>query len=413
MKKKSILTIITLILAFAGTQAIGYNVSEFPICTNDANQINPAISGSIVVWEDYRNGNWDIYGYDLSTQTEFPICTNDANQINPDISGDIVVWEDHRYDSTYRGFYYSIYGYKLSTRTEFLVYDMASYQRDPTIDGNFVVWKEYYTTPQGIYKSIINGYSLSGHTKFLILENELLSYKAFHNLAVSGSNIVLWINNYPYTDGIKTYDFYNHTFFPTIDGQQSNISGSIVVYQQYGYKYPSSIIPDYRICYTDFSKQCTGPLSRYIPIGTYYYSHCLTYNDPSPCQSDATCHYVEGDSPDISGNIIVWNNWIEHEDFYGTAIYGYDISTMTWFPIRESSESNRWHHNPAIDGNIVIWEDKRNGNYDIYGARLEPFCLGKPEMDFNGDCKVDFADFAIMASSWLECNLVPESACWE
>jgi len=43
----------------------------------------------------------------------------------------------------------------------------------------------------------------------------------------------------------------------------------------------------------------------------------------------------------------------------------------------------------------------------------KPFCVKYPHMDFNHDCKVDFADFAIMASSWLECNLVPESACWE
>jgi hypothetical protein len=42
-----------------------------------------------------------------------------------------------------------------------------------------------------------------------------------------------------------------------------------------------------------------------------------------------------------------------------------------------------------------------------------PFCVKHPRMDFNGDCKVDFADLAIMASSWLECNLVPQSACWE
>jgi hypothetical protein len=49
----------------------------------------------------------------------------------------------------------------------------------------------------------------------------------------------------------------------------------------------------------------------------------------------------------------------------------------------------------------------------IPGPVHKPFCVKYPRMDFNGDCKVDFADFAIMASSWLECNLVPESACWE
>jgi peptidoglycan/xylan/chitin deacetylase (PgdA/CDA1 family) len=55
---------------------------------------------------------------------------------------------------------------------------------------------------------------------------------------------------------------------------------------------------------------------------------------------------------------------------------------------------------------------------DYYNAliewpRLEPFCLEKPAMDFNGDCKVDFKDLALFAQSWLECNLEPKSACWE
>jgi len=49
----------------------------------------------------------------------------------------------------------------------------------------------------------------------------------------------------------------------------------------------------------------------------------------------------------------------------------------------------------------------------ILDSEPKPVCVKHPRMDFNGDCKVDFADFAIMVSSWLECNLVPESACWE
>jgi hypothetical protein len=32
--------------------------------------------------------------------------------------------------------------------------------------------------------------------------------------------------------------------------------------------------------------------------------------------------------------------------------------------------------------------------------------------DLNNDCKVDFQDFAILASSWLQCNLDPPEACW-
>lgn len=40
-------------------------------------------------------------------------------------------------------------------------------------------------------------------------------------------------------------------------------------------------------------------------------------------------------------------------------------------------------------------------------------CTAKPVMDFNDDCKVDFADFAIFSMSWLDCGLEPPSACWE
>jgi peptidoglycan/xylan/chitin deacetylase (PgdA/CDA1 family) len=52
---------------------------------------------------------------------------------------------------------------------------------------------------------------------------------------------------------------------------------------------------------------------------------------------------------------------------------------------------------------------------DYYNALigLEPFCLEKPAMDFNDDCKVDFKDLALFSQSWLECNLEPKSACWE
>jgi hypothetical protein len=40
-------------------------------------------------------------------------------------------------------------------------------------------------------------------------------------------------------------------------------------------------------------------------------------------------------------------------------------------------------------------------------------CIALLEMDFNGDCKVDFQDLALFSLSWLECNLDPPEACWE
>ncbi len=58
--------------------------------TNGQDQSDPAIYGDIVIWIDARNFelvhmNWDIYGYNLSTQEEFRITTGVSNPIGPSV----------------------------------------------------------------------------------------------------------------------------------------------------------------------------------------------------------------------------------------------------------------------------------------------------------------------------------------
>jgi hypothetical protein len=40
-------------------------------------------------------------------------------------------------------------------------------------------------------------------------------------------------------------------------------------------------------------------------------------------------------------------------------------------------------------------------------------CTTPIPVDFDGDCKVGFSDFAIFCLSWLQCNLDPPEACWQ
>jgi hypothetical protein len=51
----------------------------------------------------------------------------------------------------------------------------------------------------------------------------------------------------------------------------------------------------------------------------------------------------------------------------------------------------------------------------IYAAVLDgpeiARCRRPLRGDLNGDCRVDFQDMALMAMSWLECELDPPQAC--
>ena len=66
------------------------------ITRNDARQTYPAISGSLIAWEDYRNGEPDIYIFDLDAGREQRITNNSAAQVSPAISGDLLAWEDKK-----------------------------------------------------------------------------------------------------------------------------------------------------------------------------------------------------------------------------------------------------------------------------------------------------------------------------
>ena len=48
---------------------------------------------------------------------------------------------------------------------------------------------------------------------------------------------------------------------------------------------------------------------------------------------------------------------------------------------------------------------------DYYSVVGMPACKTQPEMDFDGNCMVNVADFAQFAIDWLSCNLYPQQAC--
>ena len=117
-------------------QAAAPKITEKRITTNTSDQWSPVIYGNKIAWEDYRNGNWDIYIYDLSTKKEIS-TTNASDQYGPDIYGNRVVWTDYRNGNA------EIYLQDLSTKKQTRITTNEISQWDPAIYGDKIVWTDY------------------------------------------------------------------------------------------------------------------------------------------------------------------------------------------------------------------------------------------------------------------------------
>lgn len=145
------------------SQAIGdFQINEN---TDDSNQTRPFIASDgktnfVAVWQDRRNGNWDIYGqlYDangIAQGYNFKVTddVNDRDQLSPAIAMDdggnfVVVWRDDG-DHSFYGQRYSNNATQIGDNFKISEMPVPSYENHPAIgmgkDGSFVVaWHDNY-----------------------------------------------------------------------------------------------------------------------------------------------------------------------------------------------------------------------------------------------------------------------------
>lgn len=193
---------------------------------NARSQTRPAISGDRVVWIDAwpDGGHGDIRGVHLSTGQEFWVVNDGDAQEEVAISGDTVVWSEYRWDGGER----SIRGYDLATQTEFPICTVAGVQRAPDVSGDIVVWVD---ERNGESNPDIYGYDLSSGTEFPICTRPGSQVGP----RISGGVVV-------YNDGstdpssLCGFDLATHTEFTvttSIDGR-ADVSGDTVVWSKSG-----------------------------------------------------------------------------------------------------------------------------------------------------------------------------------
>ena len=121
---------------------------EFPVSPGDRFQDQPAISGGLVVWREQSVGNYDIFGKDLyakdlETGKVFQVTVDpagiSADQVAPAISGSVVVWEDNRNGKA------EVWAKDLATGQEYQVAPgTTSPQTRPAVSGETIVWESQY-----------------------------------------------------------------------------------------------------------------------------------------------------------------------------------------------------------------------------------------------------------------------------
>lgn len=115
------------------------------------------------------------------------------------------------------------------------------------------------------------------------------------------------------------------------------------------------------------------------------------------------------------------SNWVEGEYHLQSVAGRWDPCTLSW--VNDAVTSLCVDAGDPIGG--FLYEPAPNGariNQGAYGGTIEasmspwgpdPYCGQHIPGDSNNDCRMDMLDFANLATRWLECNLVPASACVE
>jgi len=313
---------------------VSFNINNFKkITTNSSNQGTASISGNLIVWSDDRNGNADIYLYDLNTNTEKQITTNSSSQYNPAISGNLVVWQDYRNGNN------DIYLYDLDTKTEKQITTNSSSQYNPAISGNLVVWQDYRNGNNDIYL-----YDLDTKTEKQITTNSSSQY----NPAISG-NLVVW------------QDDRNGSLYSSKDIYLYDISAGaekrIATNASWSEKRDPDISGNVIVWWDD--RHDSGDI--------------YLYDLNAETEKRITTNSAEQMFPDISGNLIVWRDDRNGGLNYNNDIYLYDLSTGTEKRITVNSLDQGF---PDISGNVIVWTDNRHGNNDIYSYSLPPSICG-------------------------------------
>lgn len=360
----------------------------YPVFQTGNMQERPDVDNGIVVWSEWVEGtqgaDWDVYGFDLldvSGELIYIAAYIDSDQREPAIWNDRVVYQDNYYGD------WDVYLSDISDAgnpvSYFMTPDEQNYinnQTNPAIHGNTVVWQDQLaadnwnivaadiTEPNNPSVYIVDDLTYSQAAPAVYRSSVVYQDDTYGDSDIWSADV--WLKNAPQYQAVVSDDAGLNQTVPAV-------WGSIAIYEH---------------------ETAGGDID--------IYGRDMSIPDSEPFIFASSAGLQQ--APDISGHLVVWQdnrngNW---------DIYGYNLITQQEFQITASLADQT---NPAISGSLVVWEDSRAIPTAIYYTWLDgdalANCTGNLPGDVDNNCRVDLADYALMAQNWLACALDPISAC--
>jgi len=336
-------------ISISGLVSDTYPTYEVPGVINGD---KPDANGNMIV---YRNGNGDIYGYDLASGTEFAVCTNPEYQGMPRISGNIVVWEDYR-NADESMINSDIYGYDLDTGQEFEITTDPMREELIGLDCNFVAFIRGYDT----------------------IEDEYGEYIAYNALVYEYQGNGQWLQRY--TTGFTPGTGYETR--QTTDNE-GDFGGGMLIFERFQWTWMSQYgnwsmsEGDQYVVKIDFANGETCPTGVtdhfYDPYSATTHRFVFTKDDGDNDQvwlwDDGSVSQITTEPRDhaddnlaISGDIIVYDK----RNLPGLYYWNLNTRQETWL----TEQTSNYPDDSRMDGNLVVWSryDTTSGNRGIYYA---------------------------------------------